>query len=831
METLKNSLPAGSPLTQVQAEELFTAAHDNRNYLAAGALGPDLFFLLPDYMGDTGKGVLGLVNFVLSTWKDLDENFFTQWERWMTPVLDEQSQLVNSLSGGMIGEVSQVLGLLTQSLTNYLAGIAGQMIDIFGYFTSGTQIGVADSAFYWSDMFHYRKTYQFSRQLYANALKADVDVDHGGTSAVAKPAVEPSRVPKQQAFALGWMSHCATDVAAHPFTNAKCGGPYRTHWHRHHVVENHMDAFVYNTLHGTRGVNYDALDVSALHLRMAFRPSPTSPDPTMPDDEPFSDYFPSSFMFPPYPETEHTGDARTRKKVFDVDTEPLPEHICELIIKTMQDVYTGPDDMDGPRILQWDPAQHEGGGGRPTVQVLQNMYQLAYDYTKFTSSSGLGARKPMPPDVITDLNFPMPPGLPADGNADPGQAKSPTLLDILLAIVAYALWLLEVAEWLATSLPALLAELATWPAREALYAFLVMPAWELYMTTRKPLVLEGYLPPKPEEISTGLVVLGVDEKGALTQLRADLDAPSGVGFLPGMTEPSGLVPSPGVSPLGYGLDPAYPRAMVTDLDPPWLDAAPPDAASVSSEHVAPWRYPDHNMAGMRNGWEAPRTHVGPYVQGQNAGVLMSGLPGTDTARRRFEAARTPEETEAVSAELLTMPGQHLGDPIDYGVYLIGQLTGSWQNVGYVANDHAAPLPDFNLDSDRGYAYQCWDYLRHAESKPPAPQTPLDQTWPDQWLCAPMSQFQRIAPITDPNVIAQVRDLYGYPEPCTVPQRYESADNPHHRSRYDPLKRLMHQYLPRAGEAPPPPGCGKLDVQVSNAEMRGAGMSTTGRRPV
>ena len=95
------------------------------------------------------------------------------------------------------------------------------------------------------------------------------------------------------------------------------------------------------------------------------------------------------------------------------------------------------------------------------------------------------------------------------------------------------------------------------------------------------------------------------------------------------------------------------------------------------------------MAGMRNGWEAPRTHVGPYVQGQNAGILMGGLAGSDAARHRFEAATTAAETEAVSADLLTKPGQHLGDPIDYGAYLIGQLTGSWKSpTGYVPNDHS-----------------------------------------------------------------------------------------------------------------------------------------------
>jgi hypothetical protein len=843
METLRDSLPAGSPLTQAEANDLFTAAHDNRNYLAAGALGPDLFFLLPDFKGDVGKGVGALADFLLDKWKFVDDNFVTQWERWMTPVLDEQNQIVNSLTGGMLGEVSQLLTLLSGSLTNYLEGLAAQTVDVFGLMTSGTQTGYADSGFTWSDMFHYRKTYQFARRLYANALKADVDQAHGGTSKVAKPADEPSRVPKQQAFALGWINHCATDVAAHPFTNAKCAGPYRTHWHRHHVVENHMDAFVYNafvtnTLHRTRGMNYDALDVAALHARMAFLKSPTSPDPTMPDDNPFSDYFPSSFKFPTdasYPETEHTGDAQKRKKVFDIDTGPLPEHICELLLQTMQDVYTGPDDMDGPRILQWDQDLHEGTGGRPTVQVLQDMYQLAYDYAKYTSSSGLSPRKPMPPDVITDLDFPIPPGLPADGNADPGAADETTVLDVLLAIVSFATWLAEVAEWLVTSGPALLAELATYPAREALYSWLITPAWGLYMMSRKPLVLEGYLTPKPEEISTGLVQLGADEKGALTQLRADLDAPTGVGLPPGVTEPSGLDPRPGASPLGYGLDPAYPRAMLTDLDPPWLALAPIDAPSVPSEFVAPWRYPDHNMAGMRNGWEAPRTHVGPYLQGQTPDVLMARLPGTDAARHRYEAARTPEETEAVSAELLAMPGQHLGDPIDYGVYLIGQLTGTWQSpTGYVAHDHAAPLPDFNLDADRGYAYQCWDYLRHPESKPPSPRTDLDTNWPDQWLCAPqMIGFLSEILGVDPDVLAaRIRDWYGYAEPCTVPQRYDPKDNPHHRSRYDPLKILAHQYLPRAGSPPIPRGYDEtLDLQVSIAEIRAAGMSPTGRRPL
>ena len=45
--------------------QLFTAGHDNRNYLAAGALGPDLFFLLPDFKGDLGNGLMKLMRFAL----------------------------------------------------------------------------------------------------------------------------------------------------------------------------------------------------------------------------------------------------------------------------------------------------------------------------------------------------------------------------------------------------------------------------------------------------------------------------------------------------------------------------------------------------------------------------------------------------------------------------------------------------------------------------------------------------------------------------------------------------------------------------------------------
>lgn len=47
-------------------------------------------------------------------------------------------------------------------------------------------------------------------------------------------------------YCLGYASHIATDVVGHSFVNAVVGGPYRTHWHRHKLVENWIDAYARN---------------------------------------------------------------------------------------------------------------------------------------------------------------------------------------------------------------------------------------------------------------------------------------------------------------------------------------------------------------------------------------------------------------------------------------------------------------------------------------------------------------------------------------------------------------------------------------------------------
>ena len=164
-------------------------------------------------------------------------------------------------------------------------------------------------------MFHYRKTYAFAKKL------DEIANENGGSE-------------QHKAFALGWMSHCATDVTGHSFVNEKCGGPFRLHWQRHHLVENHMDSHVYDSQHG--GVEpYGELDTSALHFRLAFRKR--------------SDVIEWRLkmlhlmiilqVFHTMIQAILLAADTHRKHLWDLDTGEFPEDLCNLLIRAMKEVY------------------------------------------------------------------------------------------------------------------------------------------------------------------------------------------------------------------------------------------------------------------------------------------------------------------------------------------------------------------------------------------------------------------------------------------------------------------------------------------------------------
>jgi hypothetical protein len=778
-------LPLGFGVDPAEAQELGELCHTWRNYLALGALGPDLFYMLPDFANTKGCVIRQVIQWVLDVWEEIDAEFVSRWEKWIEPISTNASQLASQLTGGLSAQLGQILDELASAIMTAFKGLLATMGDWFGVLTSGPPQAYPDEAFYWSDVFHYRKTYQFPFVLYRQAREA-----------LAAAGDDDARqdAEAQLAFAVGWLTHCATDVTGHPFTNAKCGGPYRDHWQRHHLVENHFDSQNYDATHP--GPLFGEYGTSALHFWVALRHRDDAPYGGR-DDAPAYDCFTG---FPAYDNADGPAHAAARAAFFDLDSGELPEHLTDALLDAMATVHP-----HGPKILTQDPQYSADDGlghpdGRPNADAMAQMWAVVYGYLKMTCRDGLSPRMPAPPDVFTDHSFPTPPGGGGGGgDGDPSRGADVdddddfSLVDLLLAIFAWAVYIAEVALWLATVLPGLILDVATFPAREVIYWTVVVPAWNLYMLSRRALVMSAFLMPKPEEIALGLTRLGTT--GAF-DIGAALDDPFGLGtsaFV--IDEPSGRLSATS----SHDIDPAYPRNVVRDhpgdVSEPDLVAALGLTANLRyagdgaqefkpSEWVAPWRYPLRNQAGQGVPQEGGATHAGPYVAGEDSTVLLSAVAGNATARDKLEKADTPAETFAELTALLAQD-QHLGAPVDYSTYLVACLLRDRDQEEF-------GVPDFNLDADRGYAWKCWDWSRHNLRR-----DPRNPGARGAWECVP-------------DFTATQQSDFSYPQPCTPPQQFHADhDNPRQEIGGVPLDSQWHDphldlevhYLGRA-DAPP-----------------------------
>lgn len=761
------------------AKRLGGYCHKWRNYLAIGALGPDLFYLLPDFKDELGCVIRQVVKWAVEVWQILDEDFIGKWEKWMGPISANNAQLASQLTGGLSVQLASILNDLTAALVTAFEGLLAEMGDWFGILTSGVPQGYDNDGFYWSDMFHYRRTMQFPHVMFSQAMDAlDLAMTNGDASA-------QSDAEARVAFAIGWMTHSGTDTAGHPFTNAKAGGPYRDHWQRHHLVENHIDSQNYGAIHS--GPCYGEYGTSALHFWIALTPRSTGPYAGR-TDAPLFDYFTG---FPSYNTANTPTAASERKQRFDVDSENLPDHLVQALIDAMGSVHgTDPASKDSPKILAKMGAEYStvtANGvpdGRPNAAALNEMWSIAYTYMKLSGRGGLSPLKPVPPDVITDHSFPTPPGGGSSAvdedsanGANVNDDSSFSLLDLLLAILAWAEYIAQVIVWLVTILPGLILDLATFPARAAIYYAVEVPVWNLYMLARRALVMSGFLMPMPEEIDPGLVVLGTS-KGTFS-IATMLDDPTGAATAKNvLSEPSGRWTG-----QAFGID-RYPLGVVRD-DPsdfsevsltalfnggnPLIYAGDSGKQFTPSEWLAPWRYPSSNHVGDQVPQEGSPAHVGPYLVGMDSTVLLSSIKGDAHARADLSNAGSPEETYGFLEKYLPMD-QHLGAPIDFNMYLVAKMSA----------DRGQPLSveDYNLDSDRGYAWHCWDWDRHA----PESKTGGDR---NDWECiAGRTQFH-------------------FQQPCTPPQFFHAdteANNPGPAPAdsqwYDPGHSVKASYLDR-----------------------------------
>jgi hypothetical protein len=96
--------------------------------------------------------------------------------------------------------------------------------------------------------------------------------------------------------------------------------------------------------------------------------------------------------------------------------------------------------------------------------------------------------------------------------------------------------------------------------------------------------------------------------------------------------------------------------------------------------------------------------AGPYALGAQPDVFFRiDAPVDEKVRSAYEKCQTPWDTDVLNMQVLG-PGlgvSPLGDPIPFSCHLIGQLA---NDTGYSTQ--------WNLDSDRAFAYLTWDWIRN-----------------------------------------------------------------------------------------------------------------------
>ena len=566
------------------AGELAAIMDDQPNYAAIGAVGPDLFFFLPDFRDIEVPGIgrvrlssvlTEVLAFLENTYEFFDDHFLSKWEHYLGPISEDTAEEISRLTGGLSEVVGDITGELGAILITLLEDFLVTQRDWWEFFSLGLNKGYDEQAFFWSDMLHYRQTGEFGRALWQISNESDDD--------------EPSPLASEgtRAYALGYMTHLATDVTGHAFVNQISGGPFRTHWQRHHLVENHMDAewYIADPLTPASDGRYPEFTESAIYYDIAFA-----------DDE-------SPVARPAYPTGDTLRENWERERKLDLDSE-LPEEIAELLIEAIGRVFYA--DGVHPKIL--------AGDGRPSADQIREAYKLLFRYLKLSTVDGFAHEPPPPPELFPNLDFPTIGDPSDDPPGDDDDSFWDDLLDFLLSVIAAIAYIAEVIAWLLTLPWAILADVLTYPLRLALYYTLELGLFHMLKNFRLVLVMTGYLHPMSDEIATPLVRVGITDRDALARLFDEIDDIFG-----GVNELEILEET-------YR-DEQYPRQH------------PPD------EFRHPWDYPWSSQV------ERDPTTAGPHHLLAPTGELFVDREADPGVRDELEEAATPAQADVTGRNI------------------------------------------------------------------------------------------------------------------------------------------------------------------------------------
>ncbi len=695
-------------------------------YAAVGAIGPDLFFFCQDYssgplaefpfqddllmlamrvaywvdndrdanyepllvlLAEVNQTFANIVRFLLKL-QAIWDDFKAGWDATIGPIVSDITSALNDLTGGVIDAAGSALSELVDALEQVAIEELATFADIFSWFSLKMRLGWDEKAFVWSDMLHYRKTNQMVRNLLKEAERQFQENQ------------DETQFAQFQAFALGWICHVGTDVVCHSFVNEQCGGPFRTHWQRHHLIENHIDAWNYRqagTVAGQRGTlpsdpiagndDYTDVGVSALQFAVALDPNHDNVHNSGQSGEYGWTQTPDGWARP----SSLPDDSADQKDAVDIDGEMpdwLAEGIVRALIATYHDGGPEPQNLGGSAfqtgaaevlaglesllnaagiqinepldqfVAQVAPApDFEVPSGYPLPWEVQVSYRFMITYYKLAFWSSFDLDKPQRPDVIiwppaSDFsNLASAPDLSGVNSSDP-------LEDVCDAILAILDWIVKEGEaigQLTGDIVQALLSPATYPLRWALYQ-LAMWAWDIVSTTHDILAHTGFMLPHGEvdyddgelrlanEIDQGLVSLGNSMDGSFAQALADAVDP--FGNLD--NDPALLIPPHNPRDMNYPFLPCRPAQLPDGTVA--ATAAGQVTVSVNEFH-RPWAYPSQSAINNQLTYNTPGevSDIRAELDFANLGQDLSSILGAGvgasagTVSGPYPQGATPDE--------------------------------------------------------------------------------------------------------------------------------------------------------------------------------------------
>ena len=631
-------------------------------YAVLGAMGPDVFYAMLDY-GSQSQDFEDTVLKLAGTFRCVGQ-LSAQLNNLVGSGL-------NDLTEGLWEDIQTVFARVNGILTGGALDLLIDRVNLWSQYLPLRQVDDFQNNWYWADFLHYVKTGCFTQKLLDNAA--------------ALNAADPSSATSKclSAYALGYLTHYVADTVGHGWVNRIVESPYRNHWQRHHLVENFIDAHVWASWHQKGDERARPADEDNLDVILGAAADPLRDGAARYSYARLNDLcnIGSAGVDPFIDHTLNEICKAIQQGLFDLGAssvqtiqrpdDPIFSTWAQFVADTMRQTYP-PAQMHPSRMHRYPTADDIAGAYGAFRLLLSLATEDDVEPPKPPMTHDPGAvLDQMWKDITSDLSMVPPPPSVAGGGG------SFSLDALWNAIKAELKWLGQVAEAALKALGDFIRGLIKTGA--AIAADIIEPGlyllnsilYSAYHSLRMALVMSGYAGPFTEDLTA--VWAGLD----LTTL-----------WNTGSATTSPRYPlEPVVSQRDLFFDSSHPFS-------PYRPYFQPSTMAPVNVELPATKFPAQVLA-----WSMPEDML-------DSNVVMTDdmFSRKGPAPRAMVPVPNPDGT-TLSLESFDSSKRYFGSIMANCeramTFAVPYLQGQPYPKGVV-------LPDYNMDSDRGYGWPCWD---------------------------------------------------------------------------------------------------------------------------